>query len=88
MGYDHSRQKIFDEVEIGESRNRLLELFGEPRSIEANYADEIGYRQSDFSPAELAKCVEYVTFINGSNWYYCFGIDEKGKTVLKADGHS
>ena len=88
MGYDHSRQRTFDEFEIGEPKSRLLELFGEPRSIETYFSREIAYRESDFAAEDLTKCVEYVTFDNGGNWFYCFGIDENGKTVLKADGHS
>ena len=88
MGYDKSLQRAFDEFVVGEHKTRLLELFGEPRSVESYFSREIAYRESDFSAEDLSKCVEYVTFNNGGNWFYCFGIDENGKTVLKADGHS
>ena len=88
MGYDHALQRTFDEFVIGQSRTRLLELFGEPHSIESYFSREIAYRESDFAAQDLAKCVEYVIFKNGGNWFYCFGIDENCRTVLKADGHS
>ena len=88
LGYDYSRQQTFDEMEIGESKKVLLEHFGEPWSTESYFSRAIGYRESDFSAADLGKCVEFVTWINGGNWFYCFGIDENGKIVVKADGHS
>jgi len=88
MGYDPSMQKTFDELVLGEPKTQLLELFGEPCSVASYFSREVAYRESNFAAADLAKCVEYVTFNNGFNWFYCFGIDENGKTVLKADGHS
>ena len=88
MGFDRSMQTTFDEFPVGESKTRLLEVFGEPRSAESYFSREIGYRESDFITEDLTKCVEFVTFDNGGNWFYCFGIDENGRIVLKADGHS
>ena len=88
MGYDQAKQKMFDEIVIGDTKAYLLKLFGEPRSIESSFPREIAYRESDFSTESRAKCVEYVTYRNGSNWFYIFGIDENYKIVLKADGHS
>lgn len=88
MGFDRSTQAAFDEFAVGESKMRLLKVFGEPCSVESCFFREIGYRKSEFTAEDLAKCVEYVTFNNGGNWFYCFGIDENGRVVLKADGHS
>ena len=88
LGYDSSMQLAFDDIEIGESKTRLLELFGEPRSTESHFSREIRYRESDFATDDLIRCVEFVTWKNGGNWFYCFGIDEIGTIVLKADGHS
>ena len=88
MGYDYSMQQAFDQIKIGESKQQLYERFGDPWASESNFPRAIGDRESDFTTTELGKCVEYVTWINGGNWFYCFGIDENGKIVLKADGHS
>ena len=88
MGYDKSLQKTFDEFVVGDPKSRLLELFGEPISVESYFSRAIAYRESDFAAKDRARCVEYLTFNNGGNWFYCFGIDKNGKTVLKADGHS
>lgn len=88
LGYDQSLQRTFDELSVGDPKTRLLELLGEPVSVESFFARGIAYRESEFAAQDLAKCVEFVTFCNGGNWFYCFGIDENGKTVLKAEGHS
>ena len=88
LGYDHSMQTAFEQTKVGESKQELLERFGEPWSTETWFSRTIGYRESDFSSADLEKCVQYVTWINGGNWFYCFGFDENDRIVLKADGHS
>jgi hypothetical protein len=88
MGFDRSMQRTYDQIEIGESYTQLHEFFGEPRSTESYFSPAIAYRESEFSPTDLSKCVKFVTWNNGGNWFYCFGIDENGKIVLKADGNS
>ena len=88
LGYDYSKQQIFEQIEIGESKQKLHEYFGEPWTTESSFSRAIGYRKSEFSSTDFEKCVEYVTWKNGGNWFYCFGIDENGNIVLKADGHS
>jgi hypothetical protein len=88
MGFDYSMQRAFNEIEMGEPKKRLYELFGDPWSTEPDFSPAIAYRESDFTPEKLSQCIEFVTWVNGGNWFYCFGIDENGKIVLKADGHS
>jgi hypothetical protein len=88
MGFDRSMQRTFDEIELGTHEFELREQFGEPLSTENYFSRAISYRESDFSANELSGCKTFVTWINGGNWFYCFGIDENGKIVLKADGHS
>ena len=88
MGFKRSMQRTYDEIEAGEPKTKLVDLFGEPWSTESDFSRAIDYRQSDFSTEELSRCVEFVTWMNGGNWFYCFGIDENDKIVLKADGHS
>ena len=88
LGFDDSMQRKFVDIEVGESKSELELLFGDPWSTENYFSRTIDYRKSDFNSDQLSKCVEYVTWVNGGNWFYCFGIDKDGKIVLKAEGHS
>jgi hypothetical protein len=88
MGFDRSMQRTFDDIKLGTHETKLHEQFGEPWSSETYFSRAISYRESDFATSEIDDCKIFVTWINGSNWFYCFGIDENGKIILKADGHS
>lgn len=88
MGFDRSLQNAFDNVEIGTHESKLHEQFGEPWSTKTHFSRAISFRESDFTVDDLDTCAKFVTWINGGNWFYCFGVDENGKVVLKAEGHS
>lgn len=88
LGFDRSMQSAFEKIEIGTHESNLRETFGEPQSSEPFFSRAINYRESEFSADELKKCTKFLTWLNGGNWFYCFGIDENGNIVLKADGHS
>ena len=88
MGFDRSMQRAFDAIKLGTDESELHKRFGEPWSSETYFSRAISYRESEFSANEIDGCKAFVTWINGGNWFYCFGIDENGKIVLKADGHS
>ena len=88
MGYQYSQQQTFSAIEIGASKTQLLKLLGEPLHIQKNFSREIMHQKSNFTSEHLAQCIEYITFNNGGNWFYCFGIDKNGIVILKADGHS
>ena len=87
LGYDYSMQRNFDELEVGDSLQTAHKHFGEPWAIETAFPRIIGYRESDFPAADLGHCIEFVTWNNGINCYYCLGIDENGKIVLKVRGN-
>ena len=88
IGFDYSMQNTFDSTKVGTHESKLHEQFGEPWSSEPYFSRAISYRESDFAADDLDACAKFVTWMNGGNWFYCFGIDENGKIVLKADGHS
>lgn len=88
LGYEGKRQHAFNKIEIGQSRQHAVELLGDPRSTTGNFPREIAYRESEFKPAEVARCREFIVWNNGGNWFYCIGVDEDGIVVLKAEGHS
>jgi outer membrane protein assembly factor BamE (lipoprotein component of BamABCDE complex) len=88
MGYDSKSQQAFDQIEAGQPKERALKLLGEPRATSPSFSREIAYCESDFKPAEIAQCCEFVVWSNGSNWFYCIGIDKNGIIVLKAQGNS
>ena len=88
LGFEESRQQQFDNFAVGASKSGLLATFGNPRSVSPQFCRAIERRKADMAPDELSQCVEFVTFSNGANWFYCFGIDESGTVVLKSQGHS
>ena len=87
LGYEYSMQQNFDELEVGDALQTARKHFGEPWAIEPAFPRVIGYRESEFSPADLGNCIEFFTWDNGINCYYCLGIDENGKIVLKVRGN-
>ena len=88
LGYSSDRQHAFEQIEIGKPKQHAIDLLGEPRSTTTYFSREIAYRESDFKPAEIANCHEFVVWNNGGNWFYCIGVGDDGMIVLKADGHS
>lgn len=88
LGYEHQRQRAYEKIIIGEHKTLALELLGEPLSTETFFSREISYRESEFPAEDIAKCVEFIVWRNGGNWFYCVGIDDNGRIVLKSDGHS
>jgi len=88
LGYDSGRQYAFNEIEIGQPKQHAIELLGEPRSTTTYFSREIAYRESEFQPADIAICHEFIVWNNGGNWFYCVGVDENGIIVLKAEGNS
>ena len=78
-GYDHSMQLKFETVENGVTKPQLVELLGEPKSSDRRFPNEIDYlREFESRPAMM-----YLIWMNGTNWYYCFGMDANGKVISK-----
>jgi hypothetical protein len=62
MGYDSKSQQAFDQIEAGQPKERALKLLGEPRATSPSFSREIAYCESDFKPAEIAQCCEFVVW--------------------------
>ena len=88
LGYEHKRQQKFEEIQVGDGKEEVIELLGPPYGMGPLFSREIAHRETEFSLAELNHCVEFIFWNNGSNWFYCIGFDENGIVVLKADGNS
>ena len=88
MGYERVRQRQFDDIEIGEPIATAIKILGEPIRKEKDFSREIAYRENDFDQKTLSKCVVFLVWRNGGNWFYCIGVDDAGKIVVKADGNS
>ena len=88
MGYELSRQRAYEQIETGNPIEYAIKLLGEPRSRESYFSRELTGYENEIPIADLEKCVEFLTWNNGGNWFYCVGVDKNGIIVLKADGHS
>lgn len=88
MGFKKQRQAEYNQIKVGDTKQSAFDRLGEPRTVEPYFSRPISYCEHDFPPADVAKCVEFITWANGGNWFYCIGVDEEGTVILKAQGHS
>ena len=88
-GFDRDMHSRFEKISVGESKQVVLNLLGEPRatSDKFNLPQKHGFEHL-FDAAERSPAVEYYQWINGGNWYYCIGFDSTGVVVIKGEGHS
>lgn len=88
MGFQSRHHANFEKLRSGDSIKQAIRLLGKPIAEYKYFPREIDYRENDFSADELKKCSYFLVWINGGNWFYCVGIDQNGRIVLKAGGHS
>lgn len=88
MGYKPQRHRQYQKIQIGQNIQSAIDLLGEPISRETYFSRQLSAFKEDVPTVELAKCVEFLTWNNGGNWFYCVGIDQDDKITIKIDGHS
>lgn len=88
LGFDRAMQSRFESIKTGDSKEKAIEQLGVPMSVATHFPLEIGYQKNQIPSSQLNQCVEFMTWRNGVNWYYCVGIGPLGTIIVKAEGHS
>ena len=86
--FDTKMQRAYEQIEYGSDFENSIGVLGEPIESSSEFSRALSGYERDIPAAELAKCTEFHTWRNGSNWFYCIGIDCKGVITVKAEGHS
>ena len=88
-GFDRGMHANYEKIPMGETKKSVVDALGEPwaKTDEFNLPQRHGF-EHHFEAAERSSAVEYYQWINGMNWYYCFGFDSSGAVVIKGEGHS
>ena len=89
LGFDEQVHEKFTELKIGESLDLVKQKLGEPirKAKELNLPQKKGF-ENFFKDSRESNSKIYLLWMNGGNWYYSIGFDEKNKVAFKAEGHS
>ena len=88
MGFDSSMQDSYNQIQVGDQASVAIQLLGLPVSTDPHFPRALSSYESDFPLTERSKCVKFMFWQNGGNWFYGVGVDSNGVIILKADGHS
>jgi hypothetical protein len=88
MGFDNNMQRAFDHIEIQSNKQTAIDTLGPEYTISSNFSRALSGYESSLPQSALSASVEFLTWRNGGNWFYCVGIDADGNITLKSDGHS
>ena len=89
MGFDKLKHENFSELKLGDSLESVKLKLGEPKQKDQqlNLPQKQGVEEL-FQDSTKSKSTIYYLWMNGGNWYYSIGFDEKNKLTFKAEGNS
>ncbi len=89
FGFDRNLQKSYEAISPGAEKWQAMAALGQPWQTKDVFClpQRHGF-ENYFEAAERSSAVEYLLWINGTNWFYCIGFDSEGKVVVKGEGHS
>ena len=89
MNFDRGLHNALMRMEIGTHKTRIFEMLGEPykSDVKCCLPQYLGF-EDEFARANASGAVEFFTWINGMNHFYCIGFDEDGGMVIMVEGSS
>ena len=81
-------QHAFDRIELNCDKQAAIDLLGPEYSVSPYFSRALSGYESSLSQSAMSESIEFLTWRNGGNWFYCIGVDADGRITLKSDGHS
>ena len=88
IGFDRDMQHAFDRIELNCDKQAAIDLLGPEYSVSPYFSRALSGYESSLSQSAMSESIEFLTWRNGGNWFYCIGVDADGGITLKSDGHS
>ena len=88
-GFNREDQRGYEQIAKGLTKDQAIHLLSQPIEICDTFClpQRQGFERL-FDAAERSDAVEYLLWVNGTNWYYCIGFDSYGRVAVKGEGHS
>ena len=88
LGYDHSRHRLYREIQINSKAITAVQLLGQPVEKAEYFPRQLSAFELDVPAEKREAASQFWTWRNGGNWFYCIGIDDNNLIVFKIEGHS
>ena len=89
MGFNREIDTSFEKITLGTPIEEVVLILGTPSMTSELFLlpQRKGFEE-EFDRAKASKASQYYQWINGKNWYYCIGVDEEFKVIVKTSGCS
>ena len=89
MNFDRGLHNAVMRLNEGTHKSEFFEILGEPWKSDTKCClPQYSGFEDEFAVANASEAVEFFTWINGANHFYCIGFDDDGRMTIVVEGSS